>query len=252
MPSRSTNCYRRRSISCGRPPTAKQITLAAEFSPMYLGVLADRDMLMQVAINLLSNAIKYTPDGGRVTLRSRVADEEVQFEVDDTGVGLERGGSAQGVREVLSCQERSRHGERNRPRAAAGQAHRRRRAWRPADGAKAIWAREACSPSRCRRRRSWSERVRSLRTTPYASKKPCLHSILLCDDDIAILRAAEFKLSRAGFDVRCANNGRRAWEEIERRRPTCSSPISRCRGSDGFGLCRRVREHPPIARSARS
>jgi two-component system, OmpR family, phosphate regulon sensor histidine kinase PhoR len=67
---------------------AKRIELTAEFSPMYLGVLADRDLMMQVAINLLSNAIKYTPDGGRVTLRSRAAEEEAQFEVDDTGVGL--------------------------------------------------------------------------------------------------------------------------------------------------------------------
>jgi two-component system phosphate regulon sensor histidine kinase PhoR len=43
---------------------------------------------MQVVINLLSNAIKYTPEGGRVTLRSRAGDDEAQFEVDDTGVGL--------------------------------------------------------------------------------------------------------------------------------------------------------------------
>jgi two-component system phosphate regulon sensor histidine kinase PhoR len=42
---------------------AKQIAVAAEFSPLYLGVLADRDMLIQVAINLLSNAVKYTRDG---------------------------------------------------------------------------------------------------------------------------------------------------------------------------------------------
>ena len=55
---------------------------------MYLSVLADRDMLMQVAINLLSNAIKYTPEQGCVTLRSRMADDEVEFEVADTGVGL--------------------------------------------------------------------------------------------------------------------------------------------------------------------
>jgi len=67
---------------------AKQIKLAAELSPMYLGVLADRDMLLQSAINLLSNAIKYTPDGGCVTLRSRLADNQVRFEVQDTGVGL--------------------------------------------------------------------------------------------------------------------------------------------------------------------
>jgi two-component system phosphate regulon sensor histidine kinase PhoR len=67
---------------------AKNIVLAAELSPMYLGVLADRDMLLQAAINLLSNAIKYTHSGGRVTLRSRLTDDQVRFEVQDTGVGL--------------------------------------------------------------------------------------------------------------------------------------------------------------------
>jgi len=67
---------------------AKRIELATDLSPLYLGVLADRDMLMQSAINLLSNAIKYTPEGGRVTLRSRLIDDHVVFEVADSGVGL--------------------------------------------------------------------------------------------------------------------------------------------------------------------
>jgi len=67
---------------------AKNIRLVSELSPMYLGVLADRDMLLQSAINLLSNAIKYTPEGGSVTLRSRLEAGQVRFEVQDTGVGL--------------------------------------------------------------------------------------------------------------------------------------------------------------------
>ncbi len=67
---------------------AKNIELSVDLSPMYLGVLADRDMLLQAAINLLSNAIKYTPEGGNVTLRSRMIDTDVCFEVEDTGVGL--------------------------------------------------------------------------------------------------------------------------------------------------------------------
>jgi len=67
---------------------AKGIRLASELSPMYLGVLADRDMLLQSAINLLSNAIKYTPERGSVTLRSRLEAGQVRFEVQDTGVGL--------------------------------------------------------------------------------------------------------------------------------------------------------------------
>jgi two-component system phosphate regulon sensor histidine kinase PhoR len=71
-------------------PTAetKQIELQTELSPLYLGVLVDRDMLLQAAINLLSNAIKYTHPQGRVTLRSRQMDDRARFEVADTGVGL--------------------------------------------------------------------------------------------------------------------------------------------------------------------
>ena len=67
---------------------SKNIQLVNELSPLYLGVLADRDMLLQAAINLLSNAIKYTQPNGRVTLRSRMNDGQVRFEVQDTGVGL--------------------------------------------------------------------------------------------------------------------------------------------------------------------
>jgi len=67
---------------------AKQIELVSRLSSMYLGVLADRDMLLQAAINLLSNAIKYTREGGTVTLTSRLVGDDVRFEVQDTGVGL--------------------------------------------------------------------------------------------------------------------------------------------------------------------
>ncbi|REK18575.1 MAG: PAS domain-containing protein [Planctomycetota bacterium] len=67
---------------------AKNIRLTNELSSMYLGVLVDRDMMSQAAINLLSNAIKYTPEGREVVLRSRLVEDEVEFEVEDQGVGL--------------------------------------------------------------------------------------------------------------------------------------------------------------------
>jgi two-component system phosphate regulon sensor histidine kinase PhoR len=87
--SRPLNEVLEEAMGVVRPAAeAKRIGLLADLSPMYLGVLADRDMLLQAAINLLSNAIKYTPDGGRVTLRSRMVDGGVRFEVEDSGVGL--------------------------------------------------------------------------------------------------------------------------------------------------------------------
>ncbi len=66
----------------------KRIELRADLSPMYLGALVDRDQISQAAINLLSNAVKYTPEGGAVILRSRSVDDRVQFDVEDTGVGI--------------------------------------------------------------------------------------------------------------------------------------------------------------------
>jgi two-component system alkaline phosphatase synthesis response regulator PhoP len=65
--------------------------------------------------------------------------------------------------------------------------------------------------------------------------------IILCDDEIAILRAAEYKLSGAGFDVRCATNGEDAWREIERHLPDLVVTALQLPRPARYGLCRRIR-----------
>lgn len=67
------------------------------------------------------------------------------------------------------------------------------------------------------------------------------HHLLLCDDEIHILRAAEFKLSRAGFEVRCANDGQEAWEAIQQRRPDMLITDCQMPRMNGFELCQHVR-----------
>ena len=58
-------------------------------------VLADDERLQQILSNLLMNAIKFTPEGGSVwitaTAETGSNGEEVVFNVEDTGVGLEPG-----------------------------------------------------------------------------------------------------------------------------------------------------------------
>jgi two-component system alkaline phosphatase synthesis response regulator PhoP len=68
--------------------------------------------------------------------------------------------------------------------------------------------------------------------------------ILLCDDEIHILRAAEFKLRRAGFDVEIAGDGQEAWERIAVQRPDILVTDCQMPRLDGLGLTRRVRENP--------
>lgn len=66
-------------------------------------------------------------------------------------------------------------------------------------------------------------------------------SILLCDDEIHILRAAEFKLLRAGYDVRIALDGEEGWEAIQVRRPDIVVTDYQMPRLDGFGLVQRLR-----------
>jgi two-component system sensor histidine kinase/response regulator len=51
-------------------------------------VAGDRDRLIQVVSNLVNNAIKYSPDGGLVTLSSRVEGKYALISVTDTGLGI--------------------------------------------------------------------------------------------------------------------------------------------------------------------
>lgn len=73
------------------------------------------------------------------------------------------------------------------------------------------------------------------------------HRILICDDEIHILRAAEFKLKQAGYEVICAGNGEEAWEEILRCKPDVLITDCQMPRLDGTGLCKRVRENPATA-----
>lgn len=69
-------------------------------------------------------------------------------------------------------------------------------------------------------------------------------SILLCDDEIHILRAAEFKFTRSGFDVRCASDGEEAWAEILIRKPDLVITDCQMPRLDGLELAKRIHETP--------
>ncbi len=73
-------------------PQAKEkgILLFVEDEGLPARVLSDEDALRQILENLVSNAIRYTPEGGRIHLRGWTDREDLLFEVEDTGIGIDR------------------------------------------------------------------------------------------------------------------------------------------------------------------
>jgi two-component system, OmpR family, alkaline phosphatase synthesis response regulator PhoP len=71
--------------------------------------------------------------------------------------------------------------------------------------------------------------------------------VLLCDDEIHILRAAEFKLKKAGYEVRIASDGQEACEAIQQHEPDILITDCQMPRMDGLGLVQKVREDPLTA-----
>jgi PAS domain S-box-containing protein len=69
---------------------AKKLKTSVELIPG-ITVWADDNMVRTVIRNLLSNAIKFTPDGGEISLNSRLRENQVEFSIRDTGVGIAPG-----------------------------------------------------------------------------------------------------------------------------------------------------------------
>ncbi len=67
---------------------AKNIDLVTDLEAFAGTVSGDAERLQQVIWNLLSNAIKFTPEGGRVEIRSRWVDSSIEISVADNGQGI--------------------------------------------------------------------------------------------------------------------------------------------------------------------
>lgn len=69
------------------PAEAARLRLSAELEPS-VALEADPVQMDRLITNLVSNAVKYTPAEGRVTVRLRRAEGQIELEVEDSGQGI--------------------------------------------------------------------------------------------------------------------------------------------------------------------
>jgi signal transduction histidine kinase len=69
-------------------PSADTVEFKSDLDARMPIVAGDRDRLIQVISNLVNNSVKYSPEGGTVTLSSRVEGGLALVSVTDTGIGI--------------------------------------------------------------------------------------------------------------------------------------------------------------------
>lgn len=79
-----------RVVNTLQPQAAqKNITLTLQLPENTMPLVeADSALLEQAMYNLVENAIKYTPQNGRVSVTLKIIGDGIQFEVEDTGIGI--------------------------------------------------------------------------------------------------------------------------------------------------------------------
>jgi PAS domain S-box-containing protein len=79
----------RETIAKVRPQIQqKRIDLDVQLPGKLPELFVDKDKLIVALVNLLGNAAKYTPEGGSVRLHVEIADDRMQIDVEDTGIGI--------------------------------------------------------------------------------------------------------------------------------------------------------------------
>ncbi len=73
-------------LACEPQWAAKKIDMNVSLDEV--NITADEDLLSEVWINLTHNSIKFTPEGGRVQLHLRRRDDQIEFRISDTGLGI--------------------------------------------------------------------------------------------------------------------------------------------------------------------
>ena len=90
----------RRALEICQPDiSANDLQVILDFNARDSHLNADPARIQQIFWNLITNAIKYTPPGSRLTLATRNSDGMVQFDIIDSGIGIE----PEKIREIFNA-----------------------------------------------------------------------------------------------------------------------------------------------------
>jgi PAS domain S-box-containing protein len=248
------------AVEAARPLLeAKRHSFVLKSAPDPVSIQGDSTRLTQVIVNVLNNAAKYTPEGGRVEVEVRPAQQSVAIHVRDNGIGiaaelllrvfelftqgqrpLDRTDGGLGVGLALVHRIVSLHGGTVKAFSAGpGRGSEfvvtlpRQRPAQPAEGARPLNDRENA--------------MTEAPNTPGGERQQKRRRVMVIDDNKDAAESMSMLFELWGHEVMCAYDGRAALEAAAKYRPDAVFLDIGLPGMDGYEIAERLRELPESA-----
>lgn len=240
---------------------AKAIALVLDLDPTITEVMVDPGRLKQILYNFISNALKFTPDEGRVIVRTRPEGaDRFRVEVEDTGPGI----APEDVSRLFQAFQQLESGAGKRHAGTGlGLALTKRMAetqggtvgFRPAAGGGSIFhlvlPRRAAGPAGGSSRAALASpgvvplvegdpQNRPVPARSLAEGRP----VLVVDDDAGSLRLMEATLAKLGYESLCFTDPATAAEALDDVRPLALVVDVVMPGMNGLEFLERFRTRP--------
>jgi signal transduction histidine kinase/FixJ family two-component response regulator len=212
-------------------------------------VNGDSDRLQQVVWNMLSNACKFTPEGGRIDVRLRIAASSATVVVTDSGIGIPadflpyvfdrfrqadqgftRSAGGLGLGLAIAKQLAEMHGGLIKARS---------------DGSGKGATFELRLPLVGRGRRRVASRSAAADSASLPTPDLAGHLVLVVDDDQASRDLFATVLEQAGARVVSAEGAAAAIAQLDVEVPGLILADIGMPGEDGLSMMRRIRQRPP-------
>ena len=200
---------------------------------------ADEVKLKQVIVNLLTNAVKFTPEGGRIDVAARVAGDEVQVYVRDTGVGIAEADQAR----IFEAFQR---GDRRVSVEGTGLGLTLSKRFVELHGGR-IWVASTLGEGSTFGFALPLQRAAERVPAPLVSEEPAVGTVLVIEDDRRSAELLELYLDGSGLRVVLARDGAAGLELARTLRPRAVILDILLPRLDGWDLLARLKEDPATA-----
>ena len=208
--------------------SVKEIEFTIHHAQPELPMMLDVTHFEKIITNLLSNAFKFTPQGGKVKVKSDVVDGKVELRFYNSGPQFNE-------EDLKHLWERFYQGSASSESTGSG------------IGLNLVYELVKMHHGTIKAQNTEPDGVEFVLHFPYFGSKPVAENsskanVLLVDDDAEMIEFLSNQLSK-DYNISCAFSGNSAWKQVLTQRPDVVVTDHHMPDGNGIELCQQIKNH---------